>query len=122
MVHRQRTYGVFEARQRAQRDHRLCGRVLPRGRANVQHRQRRRVVLEFRIDLHNHLVLIVWHINRRYLPRCVSVPKRLFDLPGPNALGCDPHGCGLVSVNNDLQLRIANLQVAADVPKVGQRS
>ena len=122
MVYRKRSRCVLEARQRTQRYHRLSGSGLSGGGTNIEHRQRRRIVLKLRIYLQDHLILVVRRIDGRDLPRRVGVPESFFNLPRRYALSGNAHRRHLVSVDDDLQLRIPELQIAADIPEVGKRS
>ena len=54
-------------------------------RANVEHAERVDVTLKFRLELHDHEVLIVGRVDRRHLARAVRVVQGGFDLLRANA-------------------------------------
>ena len=108
---RQRTGVGADLHDRAERDQRRRRRVgWDRRRPHVQFVQRRRILLELRRDLQDHLVLVVRRINLRHLPRAVGVIQSALNLSHVQAERRD-----LVAIQIDLDLRILQLKVAADV-------
>ena len=83
--------------------------------SNVEQRQGRRIFLELRGDLQNHLVLIVRRVNLRHLTRAVRVIERRFDLIGRQAQ-CRQ----LVAIHVDADLRVLQLQIAVHVLEARQ--
>ena len=77
---------------------------------DVQHRHRGRILLEFRRDLQNHLILIVRRVDLRHLTRAVGVVQRRLHLIHGQA-----ERRNLVAIHRDLDLRVLHLQVAAHV-------
>ena len=83
------------------------GTSLPPGRLHVEHRERRRILLVLRRDLHDHLVLVVRREDLRDLPRAVRRRQRRLDLIDRQAERRD-----LLAIERDVQLRILDLQIA----------
>ena len=103
--------GSGVGRDRAERGE---GRELAGGGANVEKPDRAGVRLELRSQLHDDLVLVVGRVDRRDLARAVGRVERVLDL-----LGSDPEGGRLVPVDNDVDLRVGELQVARHVLDAG---
>ena len=78
--------------------------------------------MELRIELEDNLILIVRRIDRRDLPGRISAPKRFLDLALRDPLSGNAHARSFVPVQNDLELRILELQVAADIAKISHRA
>ena len=112
-VHRRKLSRVAH-RERADA-HRDIGHGIERnelsiGRPDVEHRQRRRILLKFRRDLQDDLVLIAGRVNLRDLARPVRIEQRRLNLTDGQPERGDP-----VAVEGDLELRIVQPQIAVDV-------
>src|SRR5262245_37149597 len=77
---------------------------------DVEHRHRGGILLEFRRDLQNHLILVVRRVDLRHLTRAVGVVQRRLHLIHGQA-----ERRNLVAVHRYLDLRILHLEIAADV-------
>ena len=78
--------------------------------ADVEQRKRPRLVLELRLELHDHLILVVRRIDRRNLARAVCRIQCILDLQH-----VETEGGGAVAVDVDGERRILHLQIGGDV-------
>ena len=83
---------------------------------NVKLSQRRRILLIFRLDLQDNLVLVGARIDRRDLLRAISAVERILDL-----LRCDAQGRCFIAIYFDVELRIVLLNVTGHVQQSRQR-
>ena len=111
VVDQQRPDRRREPRHRLQR-HRLAARGL-----QIDPRQRRDVGLEFRLALQDHLIVVVRRVDGRHLARAEGVEQLLAHLIDGDAVDRR-----LLAVDLDVHLRIAQIEVGADVthhPELG---
>ena len=104
VVHAQRAHRRRRRRERGERHQR------PLGRADVEHVERRQVLLVLRQQLQHHPVLVVRREDRRDLVGAVGVVQRLFDLLHGEAERGHP-----VAVDVHVDLRVLDLEIARDV-------
>ncbi len=112
MVYRKRTQRGSQFCHRAER-HQLSAR-----RRRGVHVQRRKLVgvsLIFRFQFQDHPILVIGRENRGNLPLPVGGIQRVLDLVHGHA-----KGRGRIAVDVHVDLRIPDLQIAADVHKPGQ--
>ena len=88
----------------------LCIPVLPIRRADIQHRQCRRIHLVLVLQLRDHTVCIIGGIDGRDLPLAVGGVKRVFNL-----FRGDAQSRCLIPIDFYVDLRIGNVEVAGDI-------
>src|SRR6266403_4219495 len=110
MIERQSGVARIKAREGAERDLRAVGRFY------INIFQRIRILLELRIDFHDHVILIELGKNRGDLALAKSVVKRVVNVGGKNA-----EARGGVAVDGDGSDEALIQLVAGDVAKFRKR-
>src|SRR6185437_881996 len=102
VVDSERTYRLRERRNGTQWNERMCRR-----RPNVQHAECSEILLELRLQLHDHVVFVVRRVDVRHLPGAVRVIERGF-----NVLRGDSERGRVIAIYVHIHLRIRDLQIA----------